>query len=160
MDLYEFCMGHGGREEEAEGGIGAPRLMAKGGSDASEPREVRAMRATSASGQDRNTRGGIAQLVERRPCNWVVVFAGWMLSLLSGNDSIVYPNRWLTLSQKWGRGLEHAIQNCASCLLVWRPFRRRSPKALPNGDSPTAFPNGAASPPYGTVGGANGAKGC
>jgi len=40
--------------------------------------------------------GGIAQLVERRPCNWVVEFAGWMLSLLSGNDSIVYPNRWLT----------------------------------------------------------------
>ena len=50
-------------------------------------------------------KGGIAQLVERRPCNWVVVFAGWMLSLLSGNDSIVYPNQWLTFSQKWGRGL-------------------------------------------------------
>ena len=65
--------------------------------------------------------GGIAQLVERRPCNWVVVFAGWMLSLLSGNDSIVYPNQWLTFSQKWVRGLEHAIQDCASCLLCPLP---------------------------------------
>lgn len=62
--------------------------------------------------------GGIAQLVERRPCNWVVAFAGWKLSLLSGNDSILYRNRWLTSSQKWGGGLEHAIYNSASCLKV------------------------------------------
>jgi hypothetical protein len=62
-------------------------------------------------------KGGIAQLVERRPCNWVVVFAGWMLGSLSGNDSIVYPNRWLTFFQKWKRGLEHAIQKSASCFL-------------------------------------------
>jgi hypothetical protein len=53
----------------------------------------------------RHRKGGIAQLVERRPCNWVVVFAGWMLNLLSGNDSSVSRNRWLTFSQKWGRGL-------------------------------------------------------
>jgi len=53
----------------------------------------------------RHRKGGIAQLVERRPCNWVVVFAGWMLNLLSGNDSNVYRNRWLTFPQKWGRGL-------------------------------------------------------
>jgi len=52
----------------------------------------------SASREHRHRKGGIAQLVERRPCNWVVVFAGWMLNLLSGNDSIVYRNRWLTFS--------------------------------------------------------------
>jgi hypothetical protein len=69
--------------------------------------------------------GGIAQLVERRPCNWVVAFAGWELSLLSGNDSIVYPNRWLTSSQKWVGGLEHAIQNSASCLKVCDQERRK-----------------------------------
>jgi hypothetical protein len=62
--------------------------------------------------------GGIAQLVERRPCNWVVAFAGWKLSLLSGNDSTLYPNQWLTSFQKWKGGLEHAIQNSASCLKV------------------------------------------
>jgi hypothetical protein len=60
--------------------------------------------------------GGIAQLVERRPCNWVVVFAGWMQHFRCGNDSIVYQNRWLTFFQKWGRGLEHAIQHCT---LLW-----------------------------------------
>jgi hypothetical protein len=39
-----------------------------------------------------------------------------VLSTLSGNDSIFYQNQWLTLFQKWGRGLEHAIQGCASCV--------------------------------------------
>ena len=87
--------------------------------------------------------GGIAQLVERRPCNWVVVFAGWMLSLLSGNDSIVYRNRWLTFSQKWGRGLEHAIQDCALYEPLLRTFR---------GDSPTAYANRIKSVGSGTMG--------
>lgn len=74
-------------------------------------------------GPEEEVFGGIAQLVERRPCNWVVVFAGWMLSLLSGNDSIVYPNHWLTFFQEWGRGLEHAIQHHASCLFgLFAPF--------------------------------------
>jgi len=74
-------------------------------------------------GKGSSLKGGIAQLVERRPCNWVVVFAGWMLGSLSGNDSIVYPNRWLTFFQKWKRGLEHAIQKSASCFLCL--FTRR-----------------------------------
>jgi len=46
------------------------------------------------------------------------VFAGWMLSLLSGNDSIFYPNQWLTFSQKWKRGLEHAIKDYVFCVLA------------------------------------------
>ncbi len=37
-------------------------------------------------------RGDIAQLVERRPCNWVVVLTGWMPNYLGGSDSIYYPN--------------------------------------------------------------------
>jgi len=32
--------------------------------------------------------GDIAQLVERRPCNWVVALTGWMPNCLGGNDSI------------------------------------------------------------------------
>jgi hypothetical protein len=31
-----------------------------------------------------------AQLVERRPCNWVVALTGWMPNCLGGNDSIFY----------------------------------------------------------------------
>jgi hypothetical protein len=51
----------------------------------------------------------IAQLVEHRPCNWVVALTGWMLNCLGVNDSIFYLNQWLTFSQVWG-GLEHAIE--------------------------------------------------
>lgn len=36
--------------------------------------------------------GDIAQLVERRPCNWVVAPTGWMPNRLGGNDSISYLN--------------------------------------------------------------------
>ena len=54
--------------------------------------------------------GDIAQLVERRPRNWVVALTGWMPNCLGGNDSIFYLNRWLTFSQEWGRGLEHATE--------------------------------------------------
>ncbi len=54
--------------------------------------------------------GDIAQLVERHPCNWVVALTGWMPNCLGGNDSIFYLNRWLTFSQEWGRGLEHATE--------------------------------------------------
>jgi hypothetical protein len=54
--------------------------------------------------------GDMVQLVERHPCNWVIVFMGWMFNHLGSNDSIFYRNRWLTFSQEWGRGLEHAIE--------------------------------------------------
>jgi hypothetical protein len=63
-------------------------------------------------------------LVERRPCNWVVVFAGWMLSLLSGNDSIVLPKSVANFSQKWERGLEHAMKDYVFCLT--RKFQERT----------------------------------
>jgi hypothetical protein len=43
--------------------------------------------------------GDLAQLVELRSCNWVVAITGWMSDRLGGNDSIFYPNRWLTFSQ-------------------------------------------------------------
>jgi hypothetical protein len=54
--------------------------------------------------------GDIVQLVERRPCNWVVALTGWMPNCLGDNDSIFYLNQWLTFSQEWGRGLEHATE--------------------------------------------------
>lgn len=54
--------------------------------------------------------GDIAQLVELRFCNWVVALTGWMPNCLGGNDSISHPNRWLTLPQEWGEGLEHATE--------------------------------------------------
>jgi hypothetical protein len=44
--------------------------------------------------------GDIAQLVERRPCNWVVALTGWMPNCLGGNNSIFYLNRWLTFFQE------------------------------------------------------------
>ena len=34
----------------------------------------------------------IAQLVELRSCNWVVVITGWMSNCPCGNDSIFYLN--------------------------------------------------------------------
>jgi hypothetical protein len=43
-------------------------------------------------------KGDIAQLVERRPCNWVVAPTGRMPNCLGGNDSIFYLNLWLTFS--------------------------------------------------------------
>ena len=55
-------------------------------------------------------KGDIAQLVERRPCNWVVALTGWMPNCLGGNDSTFYLNLWLTLPQQWGGGLEHATE--------------------------------------------------
>ena len=55
-------------------------------------------------------RGDIAQLVELRSCNWVVAITGWMSDRLGGNDSIFYPNRWLTFSQLWGIGPKHATE--------------------------------------------------
>jgi hypothetical protein len=55
-------------------------------------------------------KGDIAQLVERRPCNWVVALTGWMPNCLGGNDSNFYLNLWLTLPQQWERGLEHATE--------------------------------------------------
>ncbi len=36
---------------------------------------------------------------------------GWMPNCLGSNDSIFYLNRWLTFSQEWGGGLEHATKN-------------------------------------------------
>jgi hypothetical protein len=42
--------------------------------------------------------GDIAQLVELLSCNWVIAITGWMSDHLGGNDSIFYPNRWLTFS--------------------------------------------------------------
>jgi len=54
--------------------------------------------------------GDIAQLVERRFCNWVVALTGWVPNCLGGSDSISYLNRWLTLPQERGRGLEHATE--------------------------------------------------
>ena len=54
--------------------------------------------------------GDIAQLVERRPCNWVVALTGWMPNCLGGSDSISYPNRWLTFPRGWGGGPEHATE--------------------------------------------------
>jgi hypothetical protein len=41
----------------------------------------------------------IAQLVELCSYNWVVAITGWMPDRLGGNDSIFYPNWWLTFSQ-------------------------------------------------------------
>jgi hypothetical protein len=45
--------------------------------------------------------GDIAQLVERRPCNWVVALTGWMPNCLGGNVATllwpsvgVKPNTW------------------------------------------------------------------
>lgn len=55
-------------------------------------------------------KGDIAQLVERRPCNWVVALTGWMPNCLGGNDSISYLNQWLTFPQQWEKGLEHATK--------------------------------------------------
>lgn len=46
--------------------------------------------------------GDIAQLVERRPCKWVVALTGWAPKRLGGNDSISHLNWWLTLPQEWG----------------------------------------------------------
>ncbi|MBA0557565.1 hypothetical protein Golob_014626, partial [Gossypium lobatum] len=41
----------------------------------------------------------IAQLVELRSYNWVVVITGWVSDCPGGNDSILYLNRWLTFSK-------------------------------------------------------------
>jgi len=46
--------------------------------------------------------GDIAQLVERRPCEWVVALTGWVPNCLGGNDSISHLNWWLTLPKNGG----------------------------------------------------------
>jgi hypothetical protein len=43
--------------------------------------------------------GDIAQLVELRSCNWVVVITGWLSNCPGGNDSTLYLNRWLNFSK-------------------------------------------------------------
>ena len=54
--------------------------------------------------------GDIAQLVERRPCNWVVALTGWMPNCLGGNDSDILPKPMANFFQEWKRGLEHATE--------------------------------------------------
>lgn len=54
--------------------------------------------------------GDIAQLVERRPCEWVVALTGWVPNCLGGNASIFHLNWWLTLPKNGGGGPKHATE--------------------------------------------------